>query len=113
LTVGSGTDGRGHAALAGCPELFRGPVPAFDWGNDGMGTTHAAAAILVHLLGRDSRAAVAANLPFMRRLLSKLPADGFEVSDTFLRACLFAAQPAPRAAAPSKAGVGVLDEPRS
>jgi hypothetical protein len=70
------------------PEMFAKPPAPFDWAADGSGTMHLAAALLVDL-GADG-AALRALVPYFRRLLSRLPADGFEVSDTFLEALAYA-----------------------
>jgi len=82
-------------------ELFKVPPPPFQWGDDGPGTAHLAAALLAELVGQDTRT-VRAALPYLRRFLARLPADGFEISEDVFRAFLYAlngqAQPAPAAA---------------
>ena len=71
------------------PELFKAVPPPFRWGEDSPGTTHLAAALLVELLG-DDRRSLKAGLPYLRRFLSRLPRDGFEISETIFRAFLHA-----------------------
>ena len=70
------------------PDLFARPPGPFEWGADSPGTLHLAAALLLDR-GTDARS-LRALLPFVRRLLSRLPAEGFEVSDTFLDAFVYA-----------------------
>lgn len=70
------------------PEMFSKPPGPFAWGVDGGGTLHLAAALLADL-GADG-AALRFLAPYFRRLLSRLPAEGFEVSDTFLEAIAYA-----------------------
>lgn len=70
------------------PEMFAKPPGPFDWGSDGHGVVHLAAALLADL-GADAPA-MKALVPYFRRLLSRLPADGFEVSDAFLEAFAYA-----------------------
>ena len=85
------------------PELFKGQAVPFDWGTEGPGTAHAAAALLVFLLdgggvGNPPAPAIRAAYPIFRRFLAALPAEDFELSETFLTAFLRAAcesQPAP------------------
>ena len=62
----------------------------FDWGADGPGTHYLAVALLADLLGTANRAAIKAALPFLRRFLSKLPTDDFEISETVFRAFVHA-----------------------
>lgn len=77
-------------------ELFANPDPArmFDWGTDGPGTHYLAIALLADLLGTADRGRIRALLPFMRRFLTRLPKDGFEISDTVFHAFLYAASAA-------------------
>lgn len=78
--------------LPACPELFKGQVLPFNWGADGPGTAHAAAAILLQVLGRNpAPTAVKAVFPLLRRFLAALPAEDFELSEPFLLALLQAA----------------------
>lgn len=85
-------------------ELFKVPPPPFRWGDDGPGTAHLAAALLAELVGQDTRT-VRAALPYLRRFLARLPADGFEISEDVFRAFLYAlngqAQPAPAGTQPA------------
>ena len=70
------------------PEMFSKPPGPFAWGADGGGTLHLAAALLADL-GADG-AALRFLTPYFRRMLARLPAEGFEVTDTFLEAVAFA-----------------------
>jgi hypothetical protein len=76
-------------------ELVSQALVAFDWGADGPGTHYLAVALLADLLGAADRGGIKATLPFMRRFLSRLPKDDFEIADTVLRAFLHAVTPAP------------------
>ena len=80
----------------------------FDWGADGPGTHYLAVALLADLLGPADRAGIKSALPFLRRFLSKLPTDDFEISETVFRAFLYAlgptTQPPPRALPGQPAG---------
>jgi hypothetical protein len=78
--------------LPACPELFKGQTLPFEWGSDGPGTAHAAAALLLKVLsGNPSPATVKAVFPLLRRFLAALPEDDFEFSEPFLLAFLQAA----------------------
>ena len=95
------------------PELFAKPPGPFDWGSDSSGTLHLAAALLL-----DRRAepkALRALLPYVRRLLSRLPPEGFEVSDTFLDAFIYAVgatkSAAPAGPPPAKEAPAASDTP--
>ena len=92
-------------------ELFSNPDPArmFDWGADGPGTHYLAIALLADLLGTSDRGRIRALLPFMRRFLTRLPADEFEISDTVFRALRYAAS-APAAASPPAGPPGLVAE---
>ena len=70
------------------PDLLAKPPAPFDWASDGSGVAHLAAALLADL--GEAGAAMRAIVPSLRRLLSRLPAEGFEVSDSFLEAFAFA-----------------------
>ena len=70
------------------PELFARPPASFDWGADTPGVLHLAAALLADR-GTDPRM-MRALAPFFRRLFSRLPPEGFEISDTFLDAVVYA-----------------------
>ena len=74
----------------------------FNWGADGPGTHYLAVALLADLLGPADRAGIKATLPFLRRFLSKLPTDDFEISDTVLRAFVYAVTPTGTASAPPR-----------
>lgn len=86
------------------PEMFSKPPGPFAWGVDGGGTLHLAAALLADL-GADG-GALRALTPYFRRLLCRLPADGFEVTDTFLEAIAYAlgANTSANGAAPTAPG---------
>ena len=95
------------------PDLFAKPPGAFDWGSDSSGTLHLAAALL---LDRHTEPkALRALLPYVRRLLSRLPPEGFEVSDTFLDAFIYAVtatKPAvPSGPPPAKEAATASDTP--
>ena len=89
LAVGPGLAYEIGSELPSHDELFKAPPPPFRWGDDGPGTAH----------GQDTRT-VRAALPYLRRFLARLPADGFEISEDVFRAFLYAlygqAQPAPQ-----------------
>jgi hypothetical protein len=70
-------------------ELVSQALVPFEWGTDGPGTHYLAVALLADLLGAADRAGIKATLPFMRRFLSRLPRDDFEISDTIFRAFLY------------------------
>lgn len=96
------------------PDLFAKPPGPFDWGSDSPGTLHLAAALLLDR-GTDPRS-LRALLPFMRRLLSRLPAEGFEVSDTFLDAFVYAVgaatkPPTPAGPPPAKEAAAASENP--
>lgn len=95
------------------PDLFAKPPGPFDWGSDSSGTLHLAAALLLDR-GSDTRT-LRALLPYVRRLLSRLPPEGFEVSDTFLDAFIYAvgaAKPAaPSGPPPAKEAPAASDTP--
>ena len=74
-------------------ELVPQAMVAFDWGADGPGTHYLAVALLADLLGAADRGGIKATLPFMRRFLSRLPKDDFEIADTVFRAFLYAITP--------------------
>ena len=71
-------------------ELVTHAMGPFDWGADGPGTHYLAVALLADLLGTGERAGIRSGLPFMRRFLSRLPKDDFEISDTIFRAFIHA-----------------------
>lgn len=71
-------------------ELVSSALVPFDWGLDGPGTHYLAVALLAELLGPADRNGIKAALPFMRRFLSRLPKDDFEISETIFRAFLSA-----------------------
>jgi uncharacterized protein DUF6166 len=91
-------------------ELVHQALVPFDWGADGPGTHYLAVALLADLLGPGSRGGIKAVLPFMRRFLSRLPKDDFEISETVFRAFLHAVSgstvrpPAAPPPLPGKAG---------
>ena len=88
----------------------------FEWGADGPGTHYLAVALLADLLGASDRAAIKAALPFLRRFLSKLPTDDFEISETVFRAFIQAIAPAspppPRALPGNPAGTDAAHHQR-
>ena len=71
-------------------ELVSAALVRFDWGADGPGTHYLAVAILAELFGAADRAAIKAGLLFMRRFLTRLPEEDFEICDTIFRAFLHA-----------------------
>jgi hypothetical protein len=95
------------------PELFARPPGPFAWGSDSSGTLHLAAALLVDR-GTDPKS-LRALLPYMRRLLSRLPAEGFEVSESFLDAFAYAVgvanAPAHAGPPPAKEAATASDAP--
>ena len=93
----------GEHELAVPRELVSQALVPFDWSADGPGTHYLAVALLADLLGTGDRAGIKAALPFMRRFLSKLPHDDFEISETVFRAFLHAVGAAPSAAPNSAA----------
>jgi hypothetical protein len=76
--------------LAVPKELISRVLVPFDWGIDGPGTHYLAVGLLAELLGVAERPGIKAALPFMRRFLSHLPKDDFEISETVFRAFLHA-----------------------
>ena len=76
--------------LAVPKELISRVLVPFDWGVDGPGTHYLAVGLLAELLGVAERSGIKAALPFMRRFLSHLPKDDFEISETVFRAFLHA-----------------------
>lgn len=80
-------------------ELVSTALVPFDWGADGPGTHYLAVALLAELFGASDRAAIKAGLPFMRRFLSRLPKDDFEIGETVFRAFLHAVGVGPGATA--------------
>jgi hypothetical protein len=105
LAVGPGLAYEIGSELPSHDELFKAPPPPFRWGDDGPGTAHLAAALLAELVGQDTRT-VRAALPYLRRFLARLPADGFEISEDVFRAFRYAlngqAQPAAVATQPQQ-----------
>ena len=89
VTLGPGAAYDVGDELPSHDELFKVPPPPFRWGDDGPGTAHLAAALLAELVGQDTRT-VRAALPYLRRFLARLPADGFEISEDVFRAFLYA-----------------------
>ena len=79
---------RAEHELAVPRELIPQARVAFDWGGDGPGTHYLAVALLAELFGVAHRALIKASLPFMRRFLTHLPKDDFEISESILRALL-------------------------
>jgi hypothetical protein len=72
----------------------------FDWGADGPGAHYLAIALLADLLGTSDRGRIRVLLPFMRRFLTRLPKEGFEISDTVFEAFLYAAAAAAATTSP-------------
>ena len=88
-----GTNGShlgGGQELAVPRELIAQALVPFDWGQDGPGTHYLAVALLADLLGAADRAGIKSALPFLRRFLSRLPKDDFEISETVFRAFVYA-----------------------
>lgn len=81
-------------------ELVSQALVPFEWGTDGPGTHYLAVALLADLLGAADRAGIKATLPHMRRFLSRLPKEDFEISDTIFRAFLHAVGANPTRALP-------------
>ena len=82
-------------------DLVTHAMGPFDWGAEGPGTHYLAVALLADLLGTGERAGIKTGLPFMRRFLSRLPKNDFEISDTILQAFLHAVAPAAPAGPPA------------
>ena len=78
--------------LAVPQELLTRPPGPFDWGagSETAGAHYLAIALLVDLLGSTDRALIKSLLPPLRRFLSRLPQDGFEISDSVFHALLYA-----------------------
>jgi hypothetical protein len=90
-------------------ELVSQVMAPMDWGGEGPGSHYLAVALLADLLGSADRAGIRAALPFMRRFLSRLPKDDFEIAETIFRALIETVLPVapagPRAlTAPGKDG---------
>jgi hypothetical protein len=102
-----GTNGahgsREHELVVPRELVAQAPAP-FEWGLDGHGTHYLAVALLADLLGAAERTAIKSALPFMRRFLSRLPEDDFEISETVFRAFLYAV---------AVAGAGAAVRPRA
>ena len=73
-------------------ELLTRPPGPFDWGSgtESPGAHYLAIALLADLLSSTDRALIRSLLPPMRRFLSRLPQEGFEISDTVFQALLHA-----------------------
>ena len=91
LLVGPAHDGGRELAVP--RELVGQLTVAFDWGADGPAAHYLAIALLADLLGMRDRGAIKSALPFMRRFLSRLPKEDFEMCEGVLRAFLHAAGP--------------------
>ena len=96
-------------------ELIAQALVPFEWAVDGPGTHYLAVALLADLLGPADRNGIKLTLPFMRRFLSRLPKDDFEISETVFRAFLYAVAGAsagvrPRALPGKPAADGAADE---
>jgi hypothetical protein len=87
-------DGLGGRVLAVPKELVSQVMAPLDWGSEGPGSHYLAVALLADLLGAADRAGIKAALPFMRRFLSRLPKDDFEIAETIFRAMIEAVTPA-------------------
>jgi hypothetical protein len=87
-------DGAGGRVLAVPKELVSQVLAPLDWGNEGPGSHYLAVALLADLLGAGDRAGIKAALPFMRRFLSRLPKDDFEIAETIFRAMVETVVPA-------------------
>ena len=100
---GASTKWHGGGRVLALPrELVAQATAPFDWGQDGPGTHYLAVALLADLLGPADRAGIKSALPYLRRFLSRLPKDDFEIADTVFRAFVHAVSapapsPAPRA----------------
>jgi len=90
----------GEHELAVPRELVSQSMVPFEWGADWPGTHYLAVALLADLLGAADRAGIKSWLPFMRRFLSRLPKDDFEIGETVLRAFLYAVGAPPQKALP-------------
>jgi uncharacterized protein DUF6166 len=84
-------------------ELVAQILVPFEWGSDGPGTHYLAVALLAELFGAAQRATIKVALPFMRRFLTQLPKDDFEISESIFRAFLFAVGVQVGATAPTAA----------
>jgi hypothetical protein len=99
------SDGVAASSANGAPyelavpaELLTKPAAPFDWGTgaETAGAHYLAIALLADLLGSTDRTLIKSLLPPLRRFLSRLPQDGFEISDTVFHALLFAVAGGPR-----------------
>ena len=74
------------------PELLTKPAAPFDWGSgaETAGAHYLAIALLADLLGSGDKTLIKSLLAPLRRFLSRLPQDGFEISDTVFFALLHA-----------------------
>jgi hypothetical protein len=89
----NGAGGR-ERVLAVPRELVSQVLAPLDWGTEGPGSHYLAVALLADLLGSADRAGIRAALPFLRRFLSRLPKDDFEIGETIFRALIETVTPA-------------------
>ena len=85
---------RRERVLAVPRELVSQVLAPLDWGTEGPGSHYLAVALLADLLGSADRAGIRAALPFLRRFLSRLPRDDFEIGETIFRALIETVSPA-------------------
>ena len=97
-------DGAGGRVLAVPRELVSQVLAPLDWGSEGPGSHYLAVALLADLLGAADRAGIKAALPFLRRFLSRLPRDDFEIAETIFRAMIETVMPANPNALPPPPG---------
>jgi hypothetical protein len=98
----------GGRVLAVPKELVSQVLAPLDWGVEGQGPHYLAVALLADVLGAADRAGIKAALPFMRRFLSRLPKDDFEIAETIFRAMIETINPSNGGAPapPGKADAG-------
>jgi hypothetical protein len=106
----NGAGGR-ERVLAVPRELVSQVLAPLDWGTEGPGSHYLAVALLADVLGSADRAGIRAALPFLRRFLSRLPKDDFEIGETIFRALIETVTPAATGATQALPAPGKADVP--
>ena len=106
----NGAGGR-ERVLAVPRELVSQVLAPLDWGTEGPGSHYLAVALLADVLGSADRAGIRAALPFLRRFLSRLPKDDFEIGETIFRALIETISPAATGAPQALPAPGRRDLP--